>query len=129
MRDAQQSSGQLRSGGRSRRDVKCSLLVLISFGLSVGGGCLRGKPLVLLLDLGELAHVFEEVGASLESDEQLRLLAAFGAAAGTCTLTLAGDWDGHGADGLEHRVLVPAPGVSKIEQWSCRDIAPRRQKD
>lgn len=102
-------SHQHRSGGRGRWDCSLSVsrfLVLISFGsLSVGGGSLRGKPLVLFLDFREFAHVFEEVWASLESNEQLRLLAAFGPRSGA--LTLAGDWDCHGADGLEHGVVVP----------------------
>lgn len=102
--DARHSSFQLRKGGQGRWDG--SLLVLISFGgLSVGGGSLRGKSLVLFFDLGELAHILEEVGASLESNEQLGLLTAFSAVPGT--LTLAGDWNRHGADGLEHGVLVP----------------------
>lgn len=102
--DARHSSIQLRSGGQGRWD--CSLLVLISFGgLSVGGGSLRGKSLVLFFDLRELAHILKEVGASLESNEQLGLLTAFSAVPGT--LTLAGDWNRHGADGLEDGVFVP----------------------
>lgn len=108
--DARHSSIQLRSGGQGRWD--CSLLVLISFGgLSVGGGSLRGKSLVLFFDLRELAHILKEVGASLESNEQLGLLTAFSAVPGT--LTLAGDWNRHGADGLEDGVFVPAESVSK----------------
>jgi len=102
--DARHSSFQLRSGGQGRWD--CSLLVLISFGcLSVGGGSLRGKSLVLFFDLRELAHILKEVGASLEGNEQLGLLTALSAVPGT--LTLAGDWNRHGADGLEHGVFVP----------------------
>lgn len=109
-------SHQHRSGGRGRWDCSLSVsrfLVLISFGsLSVGGSSLRGKSLVLFLDFREFAHVFEEVWASLESNEQLRLLAAFGPRSGA--LTLAGDWDRHGADGLEHGVVVPEQGISKV---------------
>lgn len=82
-----------------------SLLILISFGLAVGGSVLGGEPLVLLLDFRELPHVLEEVRATLQRDQELRLLAALRALVGA--LALAGDWDSHSADGLELGVLVP----------------------
>lgn len=102
----------------SRSGVCCwckegaSLLILISFGLAVGGSVLGGEPLVLLLDLGELPHVLEEVRATLQRDQELRLLAALRALVGA--LALAGDWDSHSADGLELGVLVPIK-TSKID--------------
>ena len=66
--------------------------------LGFGFFSLGGEALVLLSDLVELLHVLEEIGASLERDEELGLL---GVAAGT----LHGD--GSRLDLLESGVVVP----------------------
>ena len=61
---------------------------------------LVGGLLVLFTNLVELAHVLEEVGASLESDEELGLLAIASVVRGL-------NCDGLGSDFLESRVVVP----------------------
>lgn len=61
---------------------------------------LGGGPFVLLADFIELPHVLEEVGASLERDEELRLLAVSSVVGGL-------NCDGLGSDLLESGVVVP----------------------
>lgn len=59
-----------------------------------------GGLFVLLTDFVELSHVLEEVGASLESDEKLGLLAIASVVGGL-------NCDGLGSDFLECCVIVP----------------------
>jgi hypothetical protein len=61
---------------------------------------LVGGLFVLLADLIELPHVLEEVGASLERDEKLGLLAVASVVGGL-------NCDGLGSDFLECGVVVP----------------------
>jgi len=61
---------------------------------------LVGGLFVLLTDFVELPHVLEEVGASLERDEKLRLLAVASVVRGL-------NCDGLGSDLLESGVVVP----------------------
>lgn len=61
---------------------------------------LVGGPFVLLADLVELPHVLEEVGASLEGDEELSLLAI-------TPVVRSLNCDGLGSDFLECGVVVP----------------------
>ena len=97
------------SGDRRRRSIGISLLLFLGLsGISiirVLGSHVGSEPLVLLLDLRELPHVLEEVRTALECDQELGLLAAFGAL--ILTLTLARDRDGHRANRFELGVLVP----------------------
>ena len=67
---------------------------------------LVGGPFVLLADLVELPHVLEEVGASLEGDEKLGLLAV-------APVVRSLNCDGLGSDFLECGVVVP---IQKNEQ-------------
>ncbi len=59
-----------------------------------------GGLFVLLTDFVELSHVLEEVGASLESDEKLGLLAIASVVGGL-------NCDGLGSDFLECGIVVP----------------------
>ena len=66
---------------------------------------LVGGLFVLLTDLVELPHVLEELGASLERDEELRLLAVASVVRGL-------NCDGLGSDFCECGVVVPIPPTS-----------------
>ena len=87
-------------------DVIHSRVGLWLIGLTLGGiGCIfGGESLVLFSDLVELPHVLEEIGASLQGDEKLGLLAI-------SLLPLHSD--GSGSDLLEGGVLV-----SKRYKWT-----------
>ena len=61
---------------------------------------LVGGLFILFADFVELPHVLEEVGASLESDEKLSLLAIASVVRGL-------NCDGLGSDLLECGVVVP----------------------
>lgn len=78
-----------------------------SFSLGLSSLIFFSKLFVLELDLSKLFHVFFEVWTSLQSDEQLSLLAA--------VTSRSLDGDGSCSDLLEGGVLV-----SKIIKWTCQ---------
>lgn len=70
-----------------------------------------GGLFVLFTDFVELSHVLEEVGASLESDEKLGLLAIASVVGGL-------NCDGLGSDFLECCVIVPIKSTRKVSLQS-----------
>ena len=79
---------------------------------------LVGGPFVLLADLVELPHVLEEVGASLEGDEKLGLLAV-------APVVRSLNCDGLGSDFLECGVVVPIQKMNKVSQICISGVQPR----
>lgn len=78
---------------------------------------LVGGPFVLLADLVELPHVLEEVGASLEGDEKLGLLAV-------APVVRSLNCDGLGSDFLECGVVVPIQKMNKVSQICISGVQP-----
>ena len=70
---------------------------------------LAGGLLVLLADLVELPHVLKEVGAPLQGDEELGLLAVASVVRGL-------NCDGLGSDFLESGVVVPIQRHLRVSQ-------------
>lgn len=80
---------------------------------------LVGGLFVLLADFVELPHVLEEVGASLESNEKLGLLAVASVVGGL-------NCDGLGSDFLECGVVVPIKATRKVSLQSQKGHAGSR---
>ena len=95
--------------------------------LGGGGGVLglllelAGGLLVLFTDLVELPHVLEELGAALERDEKLGLLAVAPVVGGL-------NCDGLGSDLLESRVVVPTSPLRVTHHcFRAKEIPPSLQ--